>query len=131
MLKELAQYIEDETALVIGTDLFAGYIPEGSQEDCIVLIESGGDPNTSLSDAGAATIQILSRAKDYWTARDNAYLIYNFLHCAAGITLPVVTVGKEYYINTISAIAFPQSVGQDDRGLFNVSTNFILQKQDK
>ena len=35
MIKEIVQYIEDETDLEIGTDLFAGFAPVDA-DDCVI-----------------------------------------------------------------------------------------------
>lgn len=131
MLKELCTYLETNSSFVIGIDLFPGFAPADIMADCVIVIESGGKPNFYLPDASAKTIQILSRAKDYHVARANAQVIYGLLHGSAGITLPIVAGGTEYYVNTIEAISEPQSLGQDERGLFNISTNYILRIQDK
>ena len=129
MIKEIVQYIEDNTDFIIGTDLFAGFAPP-EIEDCVIAIESGGRPNFYLTDYVEKTIQIVARNKDYWKARDDADEIYVLLHGQGGITLPKVGNGKEYYVNTMEAISVPQSVGQDEKGLFNISTNFVLRIQD-
>jgi hypothetical protein len=48
-----------------------------------------------------------------------------------GITLPVVAGDSAvYYVNTAEAITAPQNVGQDEAGLYNISTNFIIRIQD-
>lgn len=128
MIKEIVQYIEDGTDLINGTNLFAAFAPP-DVEDCVIVIESGGRPNFYLTDFVEKTIQVLSRAKNYWTAKDDADKVYELLHGGAGITLPVVTVGKEYFVNTMEAVSVPQSLGQDEKGLFNISTNYVLRIQ--
>lgn len=132
MIKEIAKYIEDEAiGFTVGTNLFVGYIPPEITADCVGLIESGGRPEFYLPDFTEKAVQVLSRAKDYFTARDNAYKIYNLLHGMAGVVLPVVTAGEEYCADIIEAVSEPQSLGQDEKGLFNISTNFVFKIQDK
>ncbi|MCX5657849.1 MAG: minor capsid protein [Candidatus Omnitrophica bacterium] len=132
MLKELCTYIQTETDFIIGIDLFAGFIPSTAQDDCVVAIEGGGKPNFYLPDKEEKVVQILSRAKDYWAARNNAKTIFDLLHGKSGIELMYLNTGVPVYIlSTIEAIALPQSVGQDERGLFNISVNFIIRLQDK
>ena len=131
MLKEICAYIEEETSLLIDTNLFAGFVPSTVTVDCVIILESGGKPNFYLKDYQEKTIQVLSRAENYHIAKSNALIVYDLLHGSAGITLPVVGSGKEYYVNTIEAISAPQSLGQDEKGLFNISTNFVLRIQDK
>lgn len=128
MIKEITTYLKSllGTSWVIGTNLFAGSAPSDVVVDCLILIESGGVPNPSLSDSMAKSVQILSRAADYHDAMDNAMLAYRALHCKAGITLSVIVAGEEYYVDTITAISVPQSLGQDEKGLFNISTNYVF-----
>jgi predicted metal-dependent peptidase len=71
----------------------------------------------------------LSRAADYHTAMANAMLAYRFLHGKAGITLTAIDELVNQYVNTIEAISIPQSVGQDEKGLFNISTNYVFKLQ--
>jgi len=129
MIKAIAQYIENETDFTIGTDLWVGFIPSSETGDCVALIESGGVPNFYLKDAKAKAVQVISRAADYQMARSNAQTIFDLLHGAAGISLPEVVEGELYYANTITAISDPQSLGQDEKGLFIISTNYFFRVQ--
>ncbi len=130
MIKEITQYIENNTDLEIGKDLFAGFTPSTAQDEAVVIIETGGATEHELPDYIEKTIQVLSRDTTYWTARKNALLVYDLLHGSAGITLPVVD-SKEYYMNIAQAITAPQSLGQDAKGLWQISTNYILRIQEK
>jgi len=131
MIKELTTYLKSllGTNWVIGTNLLAGYAPAEITADCLIIIESGGVPNFYLTDRQEKAVQILSRAADYNDAMDNAMLAYRALHGKAGITLSVIVQGEAYYVNTIEAISLPQNVGQDEKGLFNISTNFVFKLQ--
>ena len=131
MIKEIATYLKTllGTNWVIGTNLFAGFAPSSITDDCLIIIESGGVPTFYLPDRLEKTIQIISRAEDYQDAMDNAILAYQALHGKAGITLSAVGSGESYYVNTIAAITSPQSLGQDEKGLFNISTNFVFKLQ--
>jgi len=132
MLKEICQYIEDNTSFIIGTDLFAGHRPSNAPEECIVILEdAGGGTNFLLPDKVDKAVQVLSRAKTFFTARDNIYTIYELLHGKSWIELPVVVAGNEYIAMTIEAITVPQSIGQDERGLYEFSVNFIFRIKDK
>ena len=132
MIKEITKYIENNTTgFDIGVNLFAGFIPSTITADSVVIIETGGKPNFYLKDAPAKTIQVLSRAKDYFNARANALKVYDLIHGLCGIELPEVTTGELFYVNTIEAITEPQSLGQDESGKFIISTNYVLHVQDK
>lgn len=124
MIREITKYISNQTALTVGTNLFAGFLPQDVEEDVVVILESGGVPNFDLPDQQAKTVQVLSLARDYWTARANAMLIYGVLHGLVGVTLPVVD--GVYFVNTGEALSVPQSLGQDEKGRHVISTNYVL-----
>jgi hypothetical protein len=129
MLKQITQYIKNQTTgFTIGTNLFAAFAPVGAQSDVVIIRETGGAPNFYLTDQVEKSIQVLSRASNYWTAEANAKKVYAVLHGIAGITLPVID-GGAYYINTAEAITAPQSLEQDEKGLFHISTNYIIRIQ--
>lgn len=130
MLKEITQYIEDNTSWVIGTDLYAGFRPEGSAVRCLVVLDNtGGRANYYLRDAGDKLVQVVSRSNDYFQAKEDLTEIHDLLHGASGITLPVVDGGDEYLANTIEALNLPQSIGQNDKGEWEFSVNFIFRYQ--
>jgi hypothetical protein len=127
MIKEVAQLIEDNTAFVIGDDLFVGHRPQDAPARCTVLLErSGGVENFFLTDRVEWALQVLSRAESYMDARDDALAIHAFLHGAAGWTLPVLVSGDAYFLETSEAQAYPASIGQDENGNHEFSTNYIL-----
>lgn len=132
MIKEITKYIGDNSSLVIGTNLFGGHRPPNAPNECVVILENaGGKPEYSIPDSVEKAIQILTRAATYFTARANAYALYAFLHGKSGITLPVITSGEEYLVNVIEAMNVPQPIGQDEKGLWEFSTNFIFRIQNK
>jgi hypothetical protein len=130
MIKEIVQYIENETDFTIGTDLFAGYIPSTITGSAVVAIESGGATEHELPDYIEKRVQVLSRSENYWTAKTNAQTVFDLLHGIAGITLPDVS-GEEYYVDVAQAVTAPQSLGQDEKGLWQISTNYVFKIQDK
>lgn len=125
MIKEIAKYIDNQTVLTLGTTLFAGFMPADVDGANVTVIETGGVPNFDLLDQQAKTIQVLSRSSDYWTARTNALLVHNLLHGMKGVSLPVVSVAA-YFVNTGEALSVPQSLGQDEKGRYVISTNYVL-----
>jgi len=87
VIKEIATYLESKTDLTIGTDLFAGWRPQDRQDTCSVIIETGGDGGSLwLPDRQDKTIQVISRAEDYYDARTEAYKIYDILKAGKGLT---------------------------------------------
>lgn len=132
MIKEITQYIKDNSSLIIGSNLFSGHRPLNAPVECVVVLENaGGKPEFSIPDSVEKAVQILTRAETYFTARANAYAIYWFLHGKAGIALPIITTGEEYLVNVIEAMNVPQPIGQDEKGLWEFSTNFIFRIQNK
>ena len=132
MLKEIVQFIEDKTSFVIGTDLFAGHrIPE-APDQCQVVMETGGSGlNFDLTDRVDKMIQVISRAKTYFTARADAREIFDALHAGAygmaGHTLAAVAPAvQDYEAMTIEAISDPQYIGQDEKGRYEFSTNYLF-----
>ena len=129
MLKQITSYVQQHTSgFTIGTNLFAAFAPSTAQNDVVIIRETGGAPNFYLPDQVEKSIQVLSRAVDYWTASANAKKVYDCLHGISGITLPTVD-GISYYVNVGEAITAPQDIGKDEKNLFNISTNFILRIQ--
>lgn len=132
MIKEITTYLENNiTGLTIGRNLFAGYVPANIETSHIVLIETGGKTYPEIKDYVEKSVQVISVSRDYTIASNYAQSVYDLLHGAAGVTLPVVTTGKEYFVNTIIAVTTAQSLGQDEKGNFIISTNYILRIQDK
>ena len=131
MIKEITQFISDETTLIIGTDLFCGHRPQTAQDRCHVVLETaGGGLYYDLPDRVDKMIQIISRAKTYFTARDDAQAVFDLLHGRAGCAMPVITSGIEYEAQTIEAVADPQYIGQDEKGRYEFSTNYIFRIKD-
>lgn len=131
MIREIAQYIEDNTDFTIGTTLQVGHRTPEAPDECVAVLENaGGKPEFSIPDSVEKAVQILARAETYLTARNNAYIIYDLLHGKSGITLPVVE-GGEYLANVIEAMSVPQPIGQDEKGLWEFSVNFVLRIQNK
>lgn len=130
MIKELAEYIEDVTDFTVGTDLFAGWGDADTPNDCIIVQEVMPSMTyPELADRVDKPIQVISRAVDFFTARDNAQAIFTALHGKWQITLPVVTSGEVYVVN-IEGTA-PYYIGLDDTNHRHVySVNFLIKSQE-
>lgn len=123
MLKEIVQFIEDKTSFVIGTDLFAGHRLQDAPDQCQVVLETGGSAlHFDLTDRVDKMIQVISRAKTYFTAREDAMEVFDALHTgdygAAGHTLTT------YVVMVIEAVSDPQYIGQDEKGRYEFSCNY-------
>jgi len=132
MIKEIGKYIEAETTFAVGTDLFVGHRPVTAPDECIVVLEGGGGfANFNMTDKVTKAVQVLSRAASYHTARNNCYTVFNALHGKAWVELPVVTTGVNYIAMAIEGVSIPASIGQDERGLYEFSVNFVFRVKDK
>lgn len=84
MINELVDYIETNTSLVIGTDLWPNYFPK--EEDLGVTISLvGGTENESLMQRHL--LQIMSIAADANTAYTNCETVYELFAFNNGMTL--------------------------------------------
>lgn len=132
MIKEVATFIKDHTALVIGDTLQVGHRPQDAPDVCDTLLESsGGSVIFDLPERADPVFQVLSRAKTYFTARARAWAIYDAIFRdwtlgSAGWTLPIITVGEEYEAMVIEPLATPQYIGQDEKLRYEFSTNYIF-----
>lgn len=128
MIKEITTYVENNiSSLTRDTNLFAGHIPSDAPKTHVGILESGGGAvNPFLPDSVEKLVQVLVRAKTYFTARDLSYLIFDFLKSKQNITMPVIGGGTEYRANFIEALNVPQYIGQNENGLYEFSTNFIF-----
>jgi len=123
VIKEIANYIETKLPeFVVGMKLIVGHWDENDMDRVSLLLESGGTTNEFLSDRfDPFMLQVLSRAGTYMQARDDAYSIYNLLHLKNQLNLE-----DAFEVNVVSAVSVPQSLGEDGKGRFLFSTNYIF-----
>ena len=142
MLKEITTFIESQAGLTRDTNLFAGHRPQGTIDACDVVLETaGGSVFFNWAKRADLVIQVLSRAKSYFTARARAWAIYDAIyrehtvpdglgtvHPSAGWRLPLDAeeVDKTYEIMIIEPLAPPQYIGQDEKLRHEFSTNYLM-----
>ena len=122
------------TSLIIGDTLQMGHRTQDAPDACDVVIESsGGSIFFELPERADVTFQVLSRAKTYMTARDRSWMIYdaifrNPVYGSAGWGLPLsaVIADKTYEIMIIEPLASPQWIGQDEKGRYEFSCNYLM-----
>lgn len=129
MLKALAQYVENQTSLTIGTNLFVGSVPPSVTNDAAALLDSPGAWDPFLPDKRTLLIQIYARSKDYHKAKEVVLTILNVFHGKSGIVLPVITSGEEYEVSAGVAVNGPYSLGQDDKLRHELVANVRLEIQ--
>ena len=131
MIQALTTYLATSLSLTIGTDLHGGWFPQDSNDTCSSVSDSGGQLDDESITAGQYRVQVLSRGTSYFTARARSLDIFEILHGSpnAGRTLPVVTSGEEWLVNTCIADARPQFVGISEQGVYLFSVNYTLRVQ--
>lgn len=83
MLNELLDYIETSTGLVVGTELFKGYLPPTT--DGIAVSQRGGIETDSLMQR--IVLSIGAAYNDYSTAEEKITTVYELLAHNNGIQL--------------------------------------------
>lgn len=128
-IKELTQYVEDNSSLVIGTNLFAIAIPQSSADDSTLIKSTGGIHYTTTPGQFAAQVQVYSRAINPMDANDANFVVYDLLTVKGQITLPVVVSGRSFAILTAVPWTMPQSIGQDEKLRYEYTSNWTLHMQ--
>lgn len=95
----------------------------------IIIMETGGE-KTNWFGWRIQTVQIITRDIDTPKAKKLAEDIYNEIHDRYGLVLPDETVDGDLYqgfqANQITAIALPQSLGFDENGRAEFTTNYQI-----
>lgn len=129
MFREICQFIKDRTGL--GDP----YIQEGHRlttapPRCGLISEAGGGETfPDLPDEADVLIQVVTRGTSYFEAHDDAWVFYNALHGEAGWDLPIIDSGPAWLAMTIDAVTTPQYIGQNVKGRFEFSTNYIFRME--
>ena len=128
MLKEITSYIDTNTSLTEGDDLFAGHYESDTTAN-IVVVEAlvPGIADYILTDFRQVSIRIMVRNTSFFTAQDLAQTLFDLLHGKEQIELPVVDSGPAYLCNINGTT--PAYIGQDEKGRFQFSVNFLFVNQ--
>ena len=128
MFQEICNLIATLTGLVKGADLQVGHRVPTAPDRCTLASEAGGgESNFYIPDSMNLNIQLVMRAATYMAARDDAWAVFQRLHGTAGWNMPNWTgTGPDYLAEVIEAMAVPQYIGQDGKGRFEFSTNYIF-----
>ena len=98
--------------------------------DRVVLVNESGGGDTPHFRYETPTYQVLCRDIDPVKCRELAYSVYNLLHSKFALILPSVTVNSTVYpsktVAQSKALNKPQSIGYDDNGRAEYSTNFVF-----
>lgn len=127
MFKEICNLIEDRTGFVKGSTLQVAHRLSTAPDRCILVQESGGgEANPYCADMVNPLIQVTSRAKTYFQARADAWTVYKAFHPTFGWNMENVEGGEDYLAMSVTALAIPQYIGQDENKRFEFSVNFIF-----
>jgi len=128
VLKELAVWICTRVpGLTRGGNLQVGFRAQDAPVRCHTLLDNGGPADFDLPYRMDAMLQVATRGETIVQAREDAWTIYNAIHGTSGWTIgPLVSGGQQYKIWSISALAKPQYIGQDEKGGFEYSTNYQI-----
>ena len=100
MIKEFCNYIAANSSYTVGIDLFALAADSDRIDTCMIIDEpSPGLANGILTDLRQIPLVSRSRAKTRFTARDNAYVVFNLLHGKQQIYLAAIGSGSIYLCN--------------------------------
>jgi hypothetical protein len=138
MIQEIAQLIENRTTWVIDSTMFIGHLPSKTMggiappERVVVLLENTPPAVIGqLPDRQDKEVQVLNRARTFFTARADATAIYRLLHGLSWVDLPVLTSGEEWTAMIIDAVAAPAPIENPNaQGIFTFSTNYIFRMKD-
>lgn len=123
MIKELVNYIAANTSLTVGTTIFALAMDSDTIDECIVVAEPApGLVDGLLADKRQIPLVAYSRAKTRFTARDNAYTVFDLFvwgasdkfHGNTQISLTAIGSGPTYVCNF--ECRTPYYVGLDESG---------------
>jgi len=129
-IREFCQWIENNTSRVLGTDLLCGHEETDDGATIDIVLDNGGPTNFYSTDMKDKSLQILSIAPTYMTAHANANELFTLCHGKSGLTMPVITSGEEYIVNTINCLNTPMFLSKREDGRYEFSFNMMLNIQD-
>ncbi len=122
--KDIAEYLEDQTIGTVGTDIFAGFMPD-DPDNCIAIYQYAGNKPDLGQDLDTPGVQIVIRNSVLATALTKAKTVFDTLHEATWITS--MESGKSYYY--IEATGMPMQTASDKKGLHHIIINFMVTKE--
>jgi hypothetical protein len=132
MFREICTFISNQTGFVIGDTLQVGHRIQDAPDRCVLISErGGGEPNDYFVDMANLEIQIITRAKSYFDARDDAWTVYEAIQASAGWNMPRIDgSGEDFLAMTVNAISTPGYISTDENGRHEFSVNFIFRMEE-
>jgi len=127
LLDDVATFVDTSTALTVGTDLFKGLMPD-TPDACVALYETPGEMALEMGGGSTPTVerphlQVISRAADYVTARNNSQTVHNAIRGVTDQTLS----GRRYL--RIQPLQDPYMMGRDENRRVKVVFNCSVEKE--
>jgi hypothetical protein len=119
LIDDIADYLEDQELGTVGTDIYAGYLPD-YPDSCITVLDTGGSPPDPDLPTKEPTFQVFIRDVNYSDGKTALDSVRSVLHQQANIQL--VDGGNYFYF--ILAISEGGHVGRDEVGRDLFSINF-------
>lgn len=124
----IAQYIANKGIGVIGTNIFAYYMPAISKTGVLILPRVG---NTTRSVTQPGWVyrdgfQVIVRSPKFASALKMARSIDDVLNQRIDFTLPAVDDLPEYHVKAIYPLADPIPYTRDDAAVWEVSVNYQI-----
>lgn len=120
-VKELVDYLEDQSIGTVGTDLFYDHLPDTEATTTMAAVRDTGGPsppgNIPHRDV---TVQVMVRGADYATARQFAAKIHNLFHGMVSVTLTYNVIMSSEAVN------MPMSIGPDKNERNLISGNYLF-----
>jgi hypothetical protein len=120
MINDVYTYLDAQTSLTAGTDLFKSRLTESPNNQVVIYNTGGLEPDRYLPTADP-TFQILVRNTSYATGQSLVNDIVEALHQKTNIEL--VSGSKYFYY--IFLMYEPEHIGRDDKGRHEFSINFV------
>lgn len=120
MINDVYTYLDAQTSLTAGTDLFKSRLTESPNNQVVIYDTGGLEPDRYLPTADS-TFQVLVRNTSYATGQSLVNDIVEALHQKTNIEL---VEGSKYFYY-IFLMYEPEHIGRDDKGRHEFSINFV------
>ena len=122
MINDVYTYLDAQTSLTAGTDLFKSRLTESPNNQVVIYNTGGLEPDRYLPTADP-TFQVLVRNTSYATGQSLVNDIVEALHQKTNIEL---VEGSKYFYY-IFLMYEPEHIGRDDKGRHEFSINFVCE----
>lgn len=132
LLDELSTYIEANSTLSEGTDLFLNHVPATASDTNVALYESGGiGPSMSFGgvEMESPSVQVVARSTTFSNARVLSQVVWNLFTSIENQNVPGTTAYPGVWYVAGKAQQSPFSIGTDSLGRYQVSCNYFLEKE--